>query len=1635
MAEPIPEAENEPNQIYRNQGGDLQLAWTSPETDNTSGLAWADWDNDGDLDLAVGNVREPNRVYTNNNGTLESAWLSQDAYDTRDVAWGDWNMDGNYDLAAANFGKENLIYQNFDGSFVSSTAFADGDDSTGVAWGDWDADGDLEIAVGNRGQKNRIYDNVSDQPIAIWESPQAHDSLNIDWADWDNDGDDDLLVANFGQPNKIHVSNPGSSPETISFLDNSSNNFSNDVAWGDWDGDGDLDIATAKERQTNLIFKNRIEPFAIKASTEQKNSRSVAWGDWDGDEDLDLAVANYGQPDVIYRNDGGTIEAVQLSNSAENSTSIAWGDCNNDGVLDIAVGNSGSPNHVYKSEGSSFLLVWSSEESNTASIAWGDWDGDGDLDLAIANIDQPNQIYSNSGQCTFSLDWSSNDSNRTRDLAWGDWDSDGDLDLAFANGSWQGERVQIYENKSGSLELIWESELGKFSSVAWGDWNNDGDLDLAAGGQTDRPNKVYDNENGNFVVRWQSTESEDTRSVAWGDWNGDGLLDLAAGNSDTASRLYLNTGDGLELAWSSPERHEGHEVAWGDWNRDGDLDLAIATGEGQSNPIYENRGIRSKQSIPYAVIKLPFGRVAPSFASARIVSQEKVELSYQLYSKSTQRVRFVKGWYSLDNGSTWREALAGDGSDRENLLASPSGTSYQYVWNVFDSEAFGASDSVLFRLDVYPTLDEIDTFQYPFRSARTTPFRLRGNQIRVVDETAQPVANASVHRLPVDQPLPFQPYQDVKGQDYSTTDLGYLQGYGEIQQGDRLLAMVPVQSTETYTLYHTSAPPTTSGLDTFAVSAGGIQQLEVSPSNPLLLFNLTISLEWDARNDSSFLAQLESDLRRTSQIFYDLSNGQAALGEIRIHQNKAFWGVADIVIHAGNAQRPSAILGGSVMTATADIDVNGNSLPEAYVPGQIRIGPTWNRFGNPDGTLGEDWPRVLAHELVHYLFFVPDNYIGVPDNRLRLIDCQGSAMTDPYSEHYSELLTRGEWAGDCLDTVQQRYLGRADWETVTNFYPMLKSTINPGPNQFPLATTEIKFVDPEDNANAIAAPFFNLVDESNAPLVVANGRGQAYLIKTRANNDPTDDYIAALGSPIGDRVHARGAEPGDRLCMLDYSQQPIRYGCQPIGATAAPLTLYDTPDWSPQIEVTGVASDTVTVTVSNTSEDNLHVQLLPALGRASSEVAMQRNDAEFTQTVSAPDGAFYGHVRIWAPNRNKEMIVEYSAIEAWKGRAYAWGGRAYAWGGRAYAWGGRAYAWGAPVISNDGQVSIFSLENLFGNNSDYTLQQMAFAPELPSWLTPAGQTYRISSDGPLPESAILFRYLARDVPDGHEDNLSIYYSPDEGLTWQRLETELDSYNNHASALVQGAGIYALIATVEVPRFAQGWNSFSYSVSVARPPSAALKSIEGEYSILYHFNTSAQQWQSYDPAVTAPFQSLVNTLQQLRNGRIYSIYALQETTLYLDVSDEVVASSADNLSNTSSPPAIYYGWIEPSDEFSPAAGTSIFAKVDETICGESEVIEVEGKLAYVVQVAANSESSPNCGVTGKNVAIVIDGYTSTDADQWNNMQAHFRSLEFSQTPVIPNPPTPDPPTPDPPTPGEDPTDDQSVDGIYLPLVQR
>src|SRR6186997_146568 len=91
--------------------------------------AFADYDNDGDLDLFVGFDGKPNRLYRNDKGTFTDVAATAGVADTRPTraaAWGDFDADGDPDLLLGFTPLKDAsvlrLYRNNAGKFTDATA-------------------------------------------------------------------------------------------------------------------------------------------------------------------------------------------------------------------------------------------------------------------------------------------------------------------------------------------------------------------------------------------------------------------------------------------------------------------------------------------------------------------------------------------------------------------------------------------------------------------------------------------------------------------------------------------------------------------------------------------------------------------------------------------------------------------------------------------------------------------------------------------------------------------------------------------------------------------------------------------------------------------------------------------------------------------------------------------------------------------------------------------------------------------------------------------------------------------------------------------------------------------------------------------------------------------------------------------------------------------------------------------------------------------------------------------------------------------------------------------------------------------------------------------------------------------------
>ncbi|NTU85256.1 MAG: hypothetical protein HGA45_38860, partial [Chloroflexales bacterium] len=928
----------------------------------------------------------------------------------------------------------------------------------------------------------------------------------------------------------------------------------------------------------------------------------------------------------------------------------------------------------------------------------------------------------------------------------------------------------------------------------------------------------------------------------------------------------------------------------------------------------------------------------------------------------------------------WRPALPAAGAQSSDLAASPTGTAHTFLWDTYGSGIMGRHDNVVIRVSALPDLRTPagrapGPFLYGAFAAGTNPLRVRGSQVRVLRD-GQPVAGALVYRTPAGQSTALEPYASLDGQPFRTDTQGYLQGGGAVAVGDRLVATLPISSTSGYNLHYTSAAPTVAGLDSAVVQASGVQTLTVSPANPLILFNLDVSLEWDARGDERFLSQLRFNLQRASELLFDWTDGQAALGQVTIYHDAAHWDDAHVRVYATNRLRPNANQGGIVTRPISDpLSLRASDPPLSpitYAPGQVHMGAIWNRYGEAYGDLGEDWPRAFAHELGHFLLFLDDNYLGLDaDGRLVTVTTCPGAMNNPYRDDYGEFHPDAGWLPGCQATLSQHNTRRSDWATIQalyhfpelSFQPRAPATYaaNPGPRTLPLAVTQVREASAGAPSATLAAPIFTLTQEGSR--VLPGGGARAMLFR------PDDGRLIDLGSPTLDQVTARGARVGDRLCVFDLRAE--RLGCvEQLEALTSQVPLSDRPGWSPEVIVTPVNSSTLTLDVRGAPAGlSLRARLFPLGGAATEPVALAPAPGGYRAEVRLAAPALGGYAQVWVegnqePQPRREVVVD-----------YALGGNPGAKFGSNAPRGsnpGAKFGSNAPAVSSDGQAVIYGDGLTFHEGQFFTLQSASLIPSPPAGRTAVGLGDWLSATADAPELAhasISISYLSRDVPAAEETGIELYYW--DGQRWTALGTTLSTERNEAAALVRGPGLYALMASYRVPLREVGWNLIAYPIPGKRAVAQALVSIAGLYTTLYGYaSADSDPWKVFD--IDAP--EWVNDLRELEFGSGYWIRVTDQATLYISGAppEEAPASLAAAVP---SPPATYYGVLYPRPGYTPTAGTPVEALMGEVICGRSQTSVIGGRVVYSVTVSGiGGELGAGCGSPGRPVTIRIGALT-------------------------------------------------------------
>lgn len=295
-----------------------------------------DFNNDGWLDIFVmrGGWEFPMRnslLRNNGDGTFSdvteaSSLLSAD-HRTHSAAWADFDNDGWLDVFVAHEETPSQLFRNRgNGSFedvtrragVGRTAF-----SKGSTWGDYDNDGFADLYVSNYGSENFLYRNKGDgtfeEVAAKLGVSKPLMSFPTWFFDYDNDGWLDLFVASF-VPSVTEVARGflGLPPqaETMKLYRNNGKGGFEDITatvglakvvptmganFGDFDNDGFLDVYLGTGAPSyaalmpNFAFRNRegksfADVTASMGTGHLQKGHGVGFGDLDNDGDQDLYV-------------------------------------------------------------------------------------------------------------------------------------------------------------------------------------------------------------------------------------------------------------------------------------------------------------------------------------------------------------------------------------------------------------------------------------------------------------------------------------------------------------------------------------------------------------------------------------------------------------------------------------------------------------------------------------------------------------------------------------------------------------------------------------------------------------------------------------------------------------------------------------------------------------------------------------------------------------------------------------------------------------------------------------------------------------------------------------------------------------------------------------------------------------------------------------------------------------------------------------------------------------------------------------------------------------------------------------------------------------------------------------------------
>jgi len=477
------------NYYYQNNG-DMTFTKRSDEQgirtpSFSNGAAYADLDNDGDLDIVVNNILDPAFIYRN--GTSErpgSHYLQV-------------KLEGQKGNARGIGAKVRIYYsdtEQYQECMVTRGYLSCVDNTLHFGLGASNSIDELVVEWPN-GNVHKIKGIAADQVLTLEEKnsvtfKKKNKDLNPIFTEVNNDA---------GIEHR-HIENDHDDYATEILLPHKLSQFGPALAVGDINNDNreDVFIGGAKgqagklfiQKENGTFYSSNDQPFS--QDLEQEDVGALFF-DADNDKDIDLVVVSGGNEfpensplyqDRLYLNDGqGHFEhsVDMLPEILASGSCVIAADHDNDGDNDLFIGGRVLPgkypfaprSYMLRNDGGRFTDVTAEiapgllEPGLVTSAVWTDFNGDGALDLIVVGEWMPITLFQNSGGTFINVTSEYSLNNTTgwwNRIVAKDLDNDGDDDYILGNlglnykyKATEDEPLDIYchdLDESGTLDIV-----------------------------------------------------------------------------------------------------------------------------------------------------------------------------------------------------------------------------------------------------------------------------------------------------------------------------------------------------------------------------------------------------------------------------------------------------------------------------------------------------------------------------------------------------------------------------------------------------------------------------------------------------------------------------------------------------------------------------------------------------------------------------------------------------------------------------------------------------------------------------------------------------------------------------------------------------------------------------------------------------------------------------------------------------------------------------------------------------------------------------------------------------------------------------------------------------------------------------